>query len=94
MTGMTGQCSVKLELNSSQDNKFLDSTKLKAFASDKKWYLLKGRKHFGKRRKCWLQAFPPFFTMFSKVFFFWVVKASDCLVKRIEKTGTSYGNTT
>ena len=26
----------------------------------------KGRKHCGKRRKCWLPAFSPFPTMFSK----------------------------
>ena len=30
----------------------------------------KGRKHSGKRRKCWLPAFSPFPTMFSKGFFF------------------------
>ena len=41
----------------------------------------KGRKHCGKRRKCWLPAFSPFFTMFSKAFFFRVVKSRDCVVK-------------
>ena len=29
----------------------------------------KGRKHSGKRRKCWLPAFSPFSTMFSKAYF-------------------------
>ena len=28
-----------------------------------------GRKHCGRRRKCWLPAFSPFPTMFSKCFF-------------------------
>ena len=35
----------------------------------------KGRKHCGKRRKCWLPAFSPFSTMFSKTFFRRVVKS-------------------
>ena len=30
---------------------------------------VKGRKHCGKRRKCWLPAFYPFPTMYSKGFF-------------------------
>ena len=33
----------------------------------------------GKRRKCWLPAFSPFPTMFSKVFLFSVVKGRDCM---------------
>ena len=33
-----------------------------------------GRKHGGKRRKCWLLAFSPFPTMFSNVLSFRVVK--------------------
>ena len=40
-----------------------------------------GRKHYGKRRKCWLPAFSPFPTMFSKGFFFKVVRSWDCVVK-------------
>ena len=32
-------------------------------------------KHCGKRRKCWLPAFSPFPTMFSKAFFNRVIKA-------------------
>ena len=33
-----------------------------------KFVLKKSRKYCGKRRKCWLPAFSPFPTMFSKVF--------------------------
>ena len=51
----------------------LDWSKLKAFADDKmnvteklKFCFGNGRKHCGKRRKCWLPAFSPFPTMFSK----------------------------
>ena len=40
-----------------------------------------GRKHSGKRRKCWLPIFFPFPTMFSKAFFLRVVKRLDCQVK-------------
>ena len=39
------------------------------------------RKHCGKRRKCWLPAFSPFPTMFSKDFFLGVVKSRDCVAK-------------
>ena len=35
-----------------------------------------GKKHCGKRRKCWLSEFSPFPTMFSKGFFFRVFKRS------------------
>ena len=49
-------------------------------------YVRKGRKHCGKRRKCWLPAFSPFPTMvspfptiFSKGLLFWVIKSSDCV---------------
>ena len=41
----------------------------------------KGRKHGGKRRKCWLQAFSPFSTMFSKAVFLKVVKTLNYVVK-------------
>ena len=40
----------------------------------------KSRKHFGKKRKCWLPAFSPFPTMFSKAFFSRGVKSWDCVV--------------
>ena len=39
------------------------------------------RKHHGKRSKCWLPAFFPFPTMFSKGFFFQVAKSQDFVVK-------------
>ena len=63
-------------LNSLPDNKVLYCAKLKAFA-DNKINVIKeieicfrmGRKHGGKRRKCWFLAFSPFPT-FSKVVFF------------------------
>ena len=41
----------------------------------------KGRKHCGKRRKCWLPAFYPFPTLFSKGLCFRVDKSWDCVVK-------------
>ena len=44
------------------------------------WYG-KGRKHCGKRRKCWLPAFSPYLTMFSKGLFLRIVKSYDCVVK-------------
>ena len=40
----------------------------------------KGRKHCGKKRKCWLPAFSPFPIMFSEGFLR-VVKSWDCVVK-------------
>ena len=40
-----------------------------------------GRKHCWKRRRWWLPAFSPFPTMFSKGFFFRVVKSRDFAVK-------------
>ena len=65
-----------------------DRLKFKAFADNKinvteklKFVLGKGKKHFEKRRKCWLPAFSPFPTMFSKVFSFRVIKSRDCVVK-------------
>ena len=41
----------------------------------------KGGKHYGKRGKCWLPAFSPLHTMFSKGCFPGVVKSCDCAVK-------------
>ena len=70
------------------NDKFLDWSKLKAFVDEKinatqKWNFLggNGRKHCGKRGKCWLPAFSPFPTMFSKAFIFRVVKSLDCVVE-------------
>ena len=63
-------------VNSLPTNKILDFTKLKAFADDKLNIARmmispydKSRKLCGKRRKCWLPAFSPFPTVFSKAFF-------------------------
>ena len=42
---------------------------------------MNGRKHFGKRRKCWLPAFSPFSTMFLKDFLYRIVKSHDSAVK-------------
>ena len=70
------------------NNKILDESKLKDFAEVHNIYISKiefyydmDRKHCGKRRKCCLTAFLPFHTMFSKGFFFRVVKSQDCVVK-------------
>ena len=41
----------------------------------------KGRKNCGKRRKCWLPAFSPFPTVFSKGYCLRVIKSRDCVVK-------------
>ena len=63
---------------------------MKAFSNDKikvteKLKFVKGRveKHCGKWRKCWLPAFSPFPTMFSKglLVFHRVVKSRDCVEK-------------
>ena len=43
---------------------------------------MKGRKHCRKKRKCWCPAFSPFFTMFSKGFYFMVFRRQDCVVKK------------
>ena len=40
----------------------------------------KGRKHCGKRRKCWLPTFSPVTTMFSKGIFVRFVKSWDYVV--------------
>ena len=44
-------------------------------------YSLNGRKCCGKWRKCWLPAFSPFPTMFSKGFILRVVKTKECVSK-------------
>ena len=78
-------------VNSLPNDKILDWSKLKAFADNKinlkccnlitEILFGKGRKYCGKREKCWLPAFFPFPTMFSKGFFFRVVTSPDCVVK-------------
>ena len=71
------------------NDKFYDWSKFKAFADDKINVKLRneilfgmGRKYcWGKKRKCWLPAFSPFPTVFSKGFFFRVVESWDFVVK-------------
>ena len=72
------------------NDKIFGLPKLNAFADDKinvpenlKFWSGKGRKHCGKRRKCWLPAFSPFPfpTMFSKGFLYRAVTGHDCVVK-------------
>ena len=62
--------------------------KLKAFAEDKLnvanmtiYVFDRVENTLGKRRKCRLQAFSPFPTLFCKAFFFRVIKSRDCVVK-------------
>ena len=49
----------------------------------------KGRKHSGKRVKCWLPAFSSFPIIFSKGCLPRIVKSGDCVVKSY--TGSSFG---
>ena len=80
---MTGE-----ELTLYQTETILHRSKLKTLAGDRinvdsKFEICFGndRKHCEKRRKCWLPAFSPFPTMFSKAVLSRVVKSRDCLVK-------------
>ena len=73
------------QFNSLPNDKFLDWSKLKGFADDKinaaekfEFVLQREENIVGKRRKCWLPAFSPFPTMFSKSCFFRVVKSGLC----------------
>ena len=50
----------------------------------------KGKKHVGKRRKCWLPAFSPFSLMFSKEFFFKVIKSQELTPNQTTKFWTLY----
>ena len=50
------------------------------------------RKNCGTKWKCWLPAFSPFPKMFSKVFFFRVIKSQDCVVKSFKKKTNSEEN--
>ena len=69
------------------NDKVLDKSKLKAFADDKinvikkLKFLLESRKHCGRRRKCWLPAFSPLSTMFSKALICRAAKTTDCMGK-------------
>ena len=77
--------STLLNTDSLPINNISDLSKLKAFGDNEinvteNLKFGKGRKHCGKRRNCWLPAFSPFPTMFSKGFFLRVVKSRDCVV--------------
>ena len=66
------------------NNNFLDVTKLKAFADDVAKimiFLFDRAENAVVKGKCWLLPFSPFPTVFSKAFFFRVVKIRDCVVK-------------
>ena len=85
----------KLEVNPLPNNKILDQSKLKGFADDKvnviqnqKFVLERVKKHSGKRKNivgkgenAGYQHFSPLPTMFSKGFFFKVVKSRDTVVE-------------
>ena len=67
------------------NHNFLDWSKLKALADEKineteKLKFVNGRKHYGKRRKCWPPAFSPFPIMFLKGLFVRVGISWDCVV--------------
>ena len=69
--------------NSLPNTKFLDMTKLKAFADNKlnlanMISLFDRVENTGKRQKCWLQAFSALPTVFSKDLFFRVVYLELC----------------
>ena len=75
-------------INSLPNDNILEMPKLKAFADDKmnktpktKICFGKDRKHSRKRRKCWLPAFSPFPTMFSKRYFLRIGKSRDYVVE-------------
>ena len=81
----------KYRVNSLPDHKILAFSQLKAFADNKchsnaiteniEVCVGKNRKHCWKRMICWLPAFYPFPTMFSKASFSRGVKSWDCVVK-------------
>ena len=84
---MFSKACVLMVANSIPNNRFLDWFELKSFCRRQNKCNFttdvlfgKGRKHCGKRRKCWLPAFSPFLTVFSKGFFFRVLKSRDYVV--------------
>ena len=82
---------VRERVNSLPNDKFLDWSKLEAFADNKTNVTLNrnsfwdGGKRCGKRRKCWLPAFSPFHTIFSKLSFPEVLKVGIVWEKVKEK---------
>ena len=83
--GLNKSCSVKMGFKSLPNDKILDWSKWKASTDDKinlKFVFVKGRKHCGKRKICWLPAFSPFPTMcLKRPLCLGVVKSWDCVVK-------------
>ena len=76
------------QLNSLPNEKILNPFKLKDIADDNvsvtqklNFNLEKVENIVGKKRKCWLPAFSPLPTMFSKCFFLGVGKSRDCVAK-------------
>ena len=70
----------KTNFKTGPDSKHLLTTKQMCIKKHK-FSLGWEEKHCGKRRKCWLPAFSPFPTMFSKGFFSRVVKSQDRVVE-------------
>ena len=76
-----------MRANSLSNDKILEVTKFKAFADDKlnvpKMIISvfgKLENIEGKGKKCWLPAFSPFPTTFSKGFFLGVVQGRYCVL--------------
>ena len=89
---------LKSRFNSLPNDKILETSKLKAFADDKinvtqklNFLFGKSRKHCEKRRKCWLPAFSPLPTMFSKACLLRVVKIWDCAGKELKNSNNQKG---
>ena len=74
--------------NSLPSDKILDWSKFKVFADNKigvneklKCGLGRVENIVEKKRKCWLPAFSPFSTMFSKGLLLKIVESRNCVVK-------------
>ena len=79
---------IQTNINPLPNDNFFDWSKLKELADNKidvtenlKFVFGRAENIVGKRKKCWLPAFSPFPTVFSKGFFPGVVKSQDCVVK-------------
>ena len=77
-------------INSLPNDKISDWSKLKASADDKinvteklKFLLERVENIVGKGRNCWLPAFSPFPTVFSKGFLYRVIQSRDCVEKEL-----------
>ena len=65
-----------LTLPNEKNSKHLQMTK-QMLTKNCNWFL-KGRKHCGKRRKCWSLVFSPFPTMFSEGYLLRVTNQCHC----------------